>query len=549
MSVELSDFIRQRVRDDIAEGKVPDGVTTRFPPEPNGHLHIGHAKAIWINFGIAQEFNGRTYLRFDDTNPVKEKENFVQTIQEDIRWLGYEWADRLTFASDYFDELYSYAEELIEGGKAFVCDLSADEIRNTRGTLTELGTNSPYRERSVSENLDLFRRMRAGEFAEGTHVLRAKIDMQSPNLNMRDPVIYRILFTPHHRTGNKWCVYPMYDFTHCISDALENITHSLCSLEFEDHRPLYDWVLDNISIKVHPPQIEFSRLGLEYNVMSKRILTRLIDEQHVSGWDDPRLPTISGLRRRGIPASAIREFCSRTGITKQQHLAELDLLNFCVRSDLETKTIRGMAILDPLLVEITNFSGADIELEAAWHPKLDDFGTRKLTFGHEIYIERTDFQEVSDPKFRRLKPGGLVRLRYGFIIRCDDVLKDENGVVTKLIASYIPESRSGQDTSGLKPKGTIHFVSKQNAESAEFRLYDRLFNVRNPSGNDFEAELNEASLSIASGYVERAILESQHKCVQFERTGYFCYDPDSCSNALIFNRVVSLVDSAKSKSK
>ena len=547
MSVEYRDFIRQRIRDDIAIGKAPDGIVTRFPPEPNGHLHIGHAKAIWINFGIAQEFGGKTYLRFDDTNPVKEVEDFVEAIQEDIKWLGYDWEDRLTFASDYFDELYSFAEELVEKGKAFVCDLSADEIRSTRGTLTEPGTDSPYRDRGVAENLDLFRRMRAGEFAEGTRVLRAKIDMRSPNVNMRDPVIYRILYTPHHRTGTNWFIYPMYDFTHCICDALENISHSLCSLEFEDHRPLYDWVLDNVSVDKHPPQIEFSRFNLEYNVMSKRIFTRLIEEQLVDGWDDPRLPTIAALRRRGMPPASIRDFCSRTGITKQQHMVEIDLLEYCVRSELEKSTNRGMAVLDPLLVEISNYSGDDIELEAPWHPKESAFGTRILSFGCEIYIERSDFEEVPQKSFRRLVPGGLVRLRYGFIVRCDEVVKDERGNVTKLVATYFPESRSGQDTSGLKPKGTIHFVSKQNAAKAEFRLYDRLFNVHSPSDDEFLEQLNPNSLQTASGYVEHAVLEDDSVHIQFERIGYFCQDVSSKPDTYVFNRVVSLF--AKSNTK
>lgn len=547
MSVEYRDFIRQRIRKDLSEEKIPNGVVTRFPPEPNGHLHIGHAKAIWINFGIAQEFGGKTYLRFDDTNPVKEDEDFVEAIQEDIKWLGYDWEDRLTFASDYFDELYVFAEELIQRGKAFVCDLSADEIRDTRGSLIETGTDSPYRDRPVRENLDLFRRMRSGEFEEGSRVLRAKIDMRSPNLNMRDPVIYRILYTPHHRTGTNWCIYPMYDFTHCICDALENITHSLCSLEFEDHRPLYDWVLDNITVPTHPPQIEFSRFNLEYNVMSKRIFTRLIEDGFVDGWDDPRVPTIAGLRRRGMPPSAIREFCSRTGITKQQHMVEIDLLEFCVRTELESSTVRGMAVLDPLLVEISNYAGDDEELQAPWHPKEEKFGTRNLTFGRHIYIERSDFQESPEKSFRRLVPGGIVRLRYGFIICCNEVVKDGEGKVIKLIATYYPESRSGQDTSGLKPKGTIHFVSQNNAVHAQFRLYDRLFDVRNPSGDSFLDQLNPSSLQTHCGYVETALTQMDCDHMQFERTGYFCHDPISRSDALVFNQVVSLFGNTKRK--
>ena len=544
MPDELSDFIRKRVRSDLENDLIPNAVTTRFPPEPNGYLHIGHAKSICLNFGVAREFTGQTYLRFDDTNPLKESEEFVEAIQDDVRWLGFSWGQRLTFASDYFQELYDFAQELIRRDKAFVCDLSQEEIRATRGTLTEPGTDSPYRNRSIEENQDLFARMRDGEFPEGSRVLRAKIDMQSPNVNMRDPVIYRILHAEHHRTGDAWCVYPMYDFTHCICDALEGITHSLCTLEFEDHRPLYDWVLDNININFHPPQIEFSRLGLEYNVMSKRILTELVDRGVVSGWDDPRLPTIAGLRRRGIPAGAIREFCRRIGITKQENLVETELLDFCVRNELEDTSPRAMAVLDPLPVEITNFEGSEIELEAGWHPKNDELGNRTLTFGSTIYIDRSDFAEQPPPKFRRLTLGGLVRLRYAFIIRCDEVVKDSTGRITGLKATYFPESRSGQDKSGLKPKGVIQFVSSSNAESVLVRLYDRLFTVVNPTLASVEDALNENSLVEKKAFVERAAIDAGYERLQFERVGYFYRDP-TIKDDVVFNRTAALASGWK----
>lgn len=546
MSEELRDFIRKRVRDDLESDRTPSLITTRFPPEPNGYLHIGHAKSICLNFGIAEEFDGQTYLRFDDTNPLKESEQFVEAIQYDTRWLGFDWGNRLTFASDYFTELYNFAHELISRGKAFVCDLSQEEIRATRGTLTSPGEESPYRDRSIEENRDLFTCMRNGEFADGTRVLRAKIDMRSPNVNMRDPVIYRILHAEHHRTGNDWCIYPMYDFTHCICDALEGITHSLCTLEFEDHRPLYDWVLDNIKINFHPPQIEFSRLGLEYNVMSKRILTELIEQKVVSGWDDPRLPTIAGLRRRGIPAAAIREFCRRIGVTKQDNMVETELLDFCVRSELEDTCPRGMAVLDPLPVYITNFDGEDIPLEARWHPKNNDLGTRMMSFGARIYIDRSDFEEDPPPKYRRLVPGGMVRLRYAFIIQCDEVVKDESGKIVALKASYFPNSRSGQDSSGLKPKGVIQFVSEGNALEAEVRLYEHLFNVVAPTLESIENDMNPASLVVKKALIENAVNESNIDRLQFERIGYFVRDPASEDRA-VFNRTAALSDRRKSK--
>ena len=540
MPTTVSDFIRNRIRDDIENNVVDGSIVTRFPPEPNGYLHIGHAKSICLNFGVAAEFGGRTYLRFDDTNPLKESEEFVESIQEDVRWLGFEWEDRLTFASDYFDQLYGFAEQLIEQGRAYVCDLTADEIRTTRGTLTEIGSNSPYRERSVSENLDLFRRMRAGEFEDGTRVLRAKISMASPNLNMRDPVLYRILHVEHHRTGTDWCIYPMYDYTHCVCDALEGITHSLCTLEFEDHRPLYDWVLDNISINFHPPQIEFSRLGLEFNVMSKRILTTLINDGHVDGWDDPRLPTISGLRRRGVPPEAIRDFCSRVGVTKQANLVETNLLDFCVRSALEDSSPRAMAVIDPLPVTVINFDGDDVVLDAPNHPKNADMGTRQLSFGRNLFIERDDFRESASKKQRKLTLNGLARLRYGFIVECVEVLKDAQGTPIELKVKYVPESRSGQDTSGLKPRSTLHWLSAENAVSARFRLFENLFNVREPGSGELGDELNQGSKLEREGLVERHVLDDGWERCQFERNGYFAKDSDTTPTSPVFNRIVSL---------
>ena len=545
MHTPVADFIRNRVRADIDNEVVEGSIVTRFPPEPNGYLHIGHAKSICLNFGIAGEFGGKTYLRFDDTNPLKESEEFVESIQRDVHWLGFDWEDRLTFASDYFEQLYAFAVQLIEKNRAYVCDLTPDEIRATRGTLTEPGSNSPYRNRSVQENKDLFERMRAGEFADGTRVLRAKIDMASPNMNMRDPVLYRILHAEHHRTGATWCVYPMYDFTHCICDALEGITHSLCTLEFEDHRPLYDWVLDNISINFHPPQIEFSRLGLEFNVMSKRILTTLIDDGHVNGWDDPRLPTISGLRRRGVPPEAVRDFCARIGVTKQANLVETSLLDFCTRSALEDSIPRGMAVLDPLPVTVVNFEGDDIALNAANHPKQASLGERTLTFGKHLFIERQDFAETASKKQRKLTLGGIARLRYGFIVECLDVETDEEGNPKRLIAKYVPESRSGQDTSGLKPKSTLHWVSKSNAVAADFRLYENLFKVRDPGKATLAEELNDSSFVAKSGYVERAVIEGEWERCQFERIGYFSTDADTTLSKPVFNRIVPLQSSIR----
>lgn len=539
---DLQDFIRNRIREDIAAEHVPDKVITRFPPEPNGYLHIGHAKSICLNFGIANEFDGTTYLRFDDTNPITESEEYVSAIQEDIRWLGFDWKENLTFASDYFPQLYAFAEELITRGKAFVCDLSQDEVRDTRGSFSRPGIESPYRSRSVQENLDLFRRMRQGEFESGSRVLRAKIDMSSPNVNMRDPILYRILHADHHRTGSDWCIYPMYDFTHCICDALEGITHSLCTLEFEDHRPLYDWVLENININFHPPQIEFSRLNLEYTLMSKRVLSKLVQNRHVDDWDDPRMPTLAGLKKRGIPAAAIREFCRRIGVTKQDNLIETELLDYCVRNELEQSTPRGMALRNPLRVDITNFDGEEISLVADWHTKNKELGSRSLSFGPTIFIDRSDFAEDPPPKFKRLVPGGFVRLRYAFIIQCDEVIRDADGEIQSLRVSYFPNSRSGSDTSGLRPKGVIQFVSASNAVKVQICDYERLFNVRNPGKEELESELSAQSRVKYEGLVERAVVEHSTSRFQFERVGYYLRDPDSRSDNPLFHRTAKLAE-------
>ncbi|MCY4013397.1 MAG: glutamine--tRNA ligase/YqeY domain fusion protein [Gammaproteobacteria bacterium] len=544
MPADLRDFIRDRIRRDLDGGSA--GVVTRFPPEPNGYLHVGHSKSICLNFGVAQEFGGKTYLRYDDTNPEKESEEFVESIQRDVAWLGFDW-EGPTFASDYFDELYGFAEQLIERGKAYVCSLTADEIRKTRGTLTEPGTPSPYRDRGIAENLDLFRRMRAGEFADGEHVLRARIDMASPNVNMRDPVLYRIRHATHHRTGDDWCIYPMYDFTHCICDALEGITHSLCTLEFEDHRPLYDWVLDNIAVNFHPPQIEFSRLEVEYVVMSKRLFAALVDGGHVTGWDDPRMPTLAGMRRRGYTPAAIRELCRRIGVTKSENRIEYELLEFCVRRDLE-RAPRGMAVLDPLRVVLTNFQPDAETLTAAWHPQHPDLGVREMTFSEVLYIDRDDFMETPPPKYRRLTPGGMVRLRYGYIIICDEVVKDASGAIVELRCRYVPESKSGSDTSGLKPKGVIHWVDAETARPASIHLYERLFTEANPNSANYLDVLNPDSLRAMEGWVEPAVVASDQRAFQFERLGYFVKDAvDYAPARPVFNRTVALRDSYKPK--
>ena len=538
MENETTDFIRQRIESDLAENALDQGVITRFPPEPNGFLHIGHAKSICLNFGVAKEYGGETYLRFDDTNPVKETNEYVESIQRDVAWLGFQWKT-ITHASDYFDQIYSYAEALIRDGKAYVCSLDAEQIRATRGTLTQPGENSPYRDRTVDENLDLFRRMRAGEFSDGSHVARLKIDMASPNLNMRDPVIYRIRHASHQRTGDDWCVYPMYDFTHGICDAIEHISHSLCTLEFADHRPLYDWVLENININYHPPQIEFSRLGLEYTVMSKRLLHRLVEEHLVTGWDDPRMPTIAGLRRRGVPASAIREFCQRIGVTKQDNVIEMNLLDFCIRQELESSVPRGMAVLNPLKVVITNYEGSET-LEGPWHAQNKDLGRRELPFSAEILIEHDDFANEPPAKWKRLSPGEMVRLRYAYIIRCDEVIEDDSGNVVQLNCTYFADSKSGQDTSGLKPKGVVHWVDASASVPITVMNYGRLFNVPNPSSKTFLDDINPNSLTRLDAMAEPALLAHESGRFQFERQGYFYRDEQADGSVPVFNKTVSL---------
>ena len=543
MSDERRDFIRNRIRRDLTSGAV-DQVVTRFPPEPNGYLHIGHAKSICLNFGVAEEFGGKTYLRFDDTNPLTESEHYVDAMLRDLEWLGFSWAGP-TFASDYFDQLYAFAEQLIQRGKAYVCDLPADAIRETRGTLTSPGTNSPYRDRPAAESLALFRRMKSGEFADGAKVLRARIDMASPNLNLRDPVLYRIRHARHHRTGDAWCIYPLYDFTHCICDAIEGVSHSLCTLEFEDHRPLYDWVLDNIAINYHPPQIEFSRLGLSHAVMSKRLLASLVDGGHVAGWDDPRLTTLAGLRRRGCTPAAIRDFCDRIGVTKTDGAVEMELLEFCMRQDLAAAD-RGMAVLDPLPVTLTNYDGSET-LAAPWHPQEPERGERELTWSPSLYIDRADFMEQPPRRYRRLTPGGMVRLRYGYIIVCDEVVKDADGQVTELRCHYIETSKSGSDTSGLKPKGVIHWLDAATAVPASFRLFGRLFNREKPTAENYLASLDADSLRRTEGFVEPAVAaaaQREAQPFQFERLGYFVKDgPESTADRLAFNLTVALRDS------
>ncbi|MCP4929493.1 MAG: glutamine--tRNA ligase/YqeY domain fusion protein [Gammaproteobacteria bacterium] len=541
------DFIRQIIVEYLNDAPKEKALVTRFPPEPNGFLHIGHAKSICLNFGVASEYGGSCFLRFDDTNPLKEDQAFVDAIIEDVHWLGFDWEDRLTHASDYYTKFYECAVQLISDNKAYVESLSADEIREYRGTLTESGKNSPDRDRSVEENIDLFARMRAGEFAEGEYILRAKIDMASPNMNMRDPTLYRIRKITHQRTGDEWCIYPMYDFAHPISDALEGITHSLCTLEFEDHRPLYDWVIANLGVPAKPRQIEFSRLNLAYTVTSKRKLALLVNDGHVSGWDDPRMPTIAGMRRRGYPPEAIRDFCARIGITKKDNVIQMGVLENSVREYLGETALRVMAVLRPLKVTISNWPEGEVELMTAKnHPNDPEMGERKLPFGRTLYIERDDFMEEAPRKFFRLKPDGEVRLRYGYIIKCEEIIKDADGNVIELLCTYDPETRSGGAQSDRKVKGTIHWVSAEHSVSAEVRLYDRLFTEPSPDkGDDFLAVLNPASLEVLKGcQVEPQLANLSDASVQFERTGYFVTDADSStSNGLIFNRVVSLRDS------
>ncbi|MDO4574148.1 MAG: glutamine--tRNA ligase/YqeY domain fusion protein [Planctomycetia bacterium] len=542
---ESKDFIRKIVEDDLASGK-HQAIQTRFPPEPNGYLHIGHAKSICLNFGIAREYGGKCNLRFDDTNPSKEEDEYVESIQEDIQWLGFQW-DNKYFASDYFDQLYAWAVQLIKEGKAYVCDLSGEEISKTRGTLNQPGVESPYRNRSVEENLDLFTRMKNGEFPDGSHTLRAKIDMASNNMNFRDPVMYRIMHATHHRTGDTWCIYPMYDFTHGESDSIEHITHSLCTLEFENHRPLYDWFCENLGI-YHPRQIEFARLNLTYTVMSKRRLLQLVRENIVRGWDDPRMPTISGLRRRGYTPEAIRRFCEKIGISKVESLVDLQLLESCVRDHLNATAPRVMAVLDPLKVTLTNWEPGKVEmLEAVNNPENPDDGTRQIPFSGELYIERSDFMEVPPKGYFRLRPEGEVRLRWGYFIKCEEVVKDADGNVVELRCTYDPETRGGQSPDGRKVKGTIHWVSAAQAIDAEVRIYNNL--LTEPSLTDLPGDfldyINPNSLEVR----EHCKLEpSLASCepgsrFQFERIGYFCCDPDSTADRKVFNRTVTLKDS------
>jgi glutaminyl-tRNA synthetase len=544
---KASNFIREIIDNDLKTNKHRGKVHTRFPPEPNGYLHIGHAKSICLNFGIAQDYNGQCNLRFDDTNPSKEDVEYVDSIQEDVHWLGFTWDDRMYYASDYFGKLYEYAVQLIKEDKAFVCDLSAEELRQHRGTLTEPGKNSPYRDRTVEENLELFARMKKGEFADGSRTLRAKIDMASPNLNMRDPVIYRILNVPHHRTGSEWCIYPMYDFAHGISDAIEGITHSICTLEFEDHRPLYDWFLDELRTENHPQQIEFARLNLSYTIMSKRKLLQLVEENIVEGWDDPRMPTITGLRRRGYTPESIRNFCDRIGVAKRENVIDVALLEHSIREDLNQHARRVMAVLRPLRVIIDNYpEGQTEELEAVNNPEDPSMGTRKIVFSREIYIEQDDFKEDPPKKYFRLSPGNEVRLRYAYIIRCTDVVKDAEGNIVEVHCTYDPETRSGMAQSQRKVKGTIHWVSAEKNFTAEVRLYDRLFNNENPGtkGKDIKEDLNPDSLTRLKGCKLELELQNSEPGdrFQFERNGYFCVDKYSTPDKICFNRTVTLKD-------
>ncbi len=543
-----SNFIRDIIVDDLKTGKFQGRVHTRFPPEPNGYLHIGHAKSLWLNFGLAQEFGGKTNLRFDDTNPEKEETEYVDSIMEMVHWLGYDWEDRLFYASDYFPQLYEWALQLIQAGKAYVCDLSAEQIRQYRGTLTEPGKESPYRNRSVEENLDLFERMRAGEFPDGSRTLRAKIDMASPNLNMRDPVMYRILHAEHHRTGDAWCIYPMYDFAHGQSDSIEKITHSICTLEFEDHRPLYDWYVEQLGI-YHPQQIEFDRLNLTYTMMSKRKLLKLVQDGHVRGWDDPRMPTLAGIRRRGFTPEALRNFCAAIGVSKTTGIVELGLLEHHVREDLNKRALRVMAILRPLKVVIDNYpEGQTEEMEAVNNPEDASAGTRQVPFSKVLYIEQDDFREDPPKQYYRLSPGREVRLRYGYFITCTGVVKNDAGDVVEVHCTYDPATRGGNAPDGRKVKATIHWVSAQHAVEAEVRVYDNLFTKENPNdapeGQDFTANLNPRSLEVlTTAKLEPSLRDAKVGAYyQFERLAYFCVDPDSRPGHPVFNRTLPLKD-------
>jgi len=545
-----TDFIREIIDEDLEVNKNEGRVATRFPPEPNGYLHIGHAKSVCLNFGIAEQYGGTCNLRFDDTDPSGESMEYVESIKSDVRWLGFDWSDRLFYASDYFEQLYQYAVQLIKDGKAYVCSLDPEEIREYRGTLTNPGKDSPYRARSVEENLDLFKRMRAGEFEEGTHVLRAKIDMASPNMNMRDPTIYRIKKIPHYRTGDTWCIYPMYDFTHCLSDSIEGITHSICTLEFENNRPLYDWVLDQLKV-YHPQQIEFARLNLSYTVLSKRKLVELVEKGHVTGWDDPRMPTLAGLRRRGYTPEAIQHFCERIGVAKRDSIVDIELLEHCIREDLNQGAPRVMAVLRPLRLVIDNYPEGNVEkLDAPYHPQNPDMGSREVPFSRVLCIERDDFREDPPKKFFRLAPGREVRLRYAYYVTCTEVVKDEQtGEVVEVHCTYDPKTRGGWSPDGRKVKGTIHWVSVAHSLPAEVRLYDRLFQVGNPSGEkdrDFMRYLNPNSLETLTSCRAEPSLGSAApgSRYQFERLGYFCVDPvDSSDRCPVFNRTITLRDS------
>ncbi|MCC7447941.1 MAG: glutamine--tRNA ligase/YqeY domain fusion protein [Anaerolineae bacterium] len=544
-----TNFIHELIDEDNKTGRFGGRVHTRFPPEPNGYLHIGHAKSICLNFGLARDYGGKCNLRFDDTNPTKEEQEYVDSIMEDVRWLGFDWEDRLFFASDYFDRLYELAIQLIKDGKAYVDDLSADEMRAYRGTLTEPGKDSPYRNRSVEENLDLFERMKNGEFPDGSRVLRSKIDMASPNLNMRDPVMYRIRHAEHHRTGDKWCIYPMYDWAHGQCDSFEGITHSICTLEYADHRPLYDWYLDNLDVPNHPQQIEFARLNMNYTVMSKRKLLRLVQDKHVRGWDDPRMPTLSAMRRRGYTPAAIRDFANRIGVAKSDNVIEIGLLEACVRQDLNLHAQRVMAVLRPIKVVLTNYPADQVEeMTAINNPEDDSMGTRKVPFSRELYIEQDDFMENPPKNFYRLAPGREVRLRYAYFIKCEEVIKDAQGNIVELRCTYDPATKGGDAPDGRKVKATLHWVSAQHAINAEVRLYNYLFTKPFPEdtedGEDFLVNLNPNSLEVLDGckvepFVKGTPAGSRY---QFERQGYFCIDPDSTADKLVFNRTVALKD-------
>ena len=546
--VMKSNFIKDIIREDLETGKHTK-IATRFPPEPNGYLHIGHAKSICLNFGLARDFGGTCNLRFDDTNPSKEDIEYVESIQEDVRWLGFDWEDRLYYASDYYEKLYEYAVFLIKKGKAYVCDLSPDELREYRGTLKTPGKESPYRNRSVEENLDLFARMRNGEFKDGEKTLRAKIDMSSGYIVLRDPVIYRIQRTSHHRTGDKWCIYPMYDFAHPLSDAIEGITHSICTLEFENNRPLYDWVVNECEVPHKPRQIEFARLNLSYTVMSKRKLLELVTKNYVSGWDDPRMPTIAGLRRRGYTPESIRDFAERIGVAKADNMVDIAMLEHCIREDLNKKAQRVMAVLDPLKVIIDNYPEDQVEyVEAVNNPEDESMGKREVPFSRELYIERSDFMENPPKGYYRLYPGNEVRFKHAYYIKCESFVKDENGNIVEVHCTYDPSTKGGWSHDGRKVKGTIHWLSAAHAVTCEVRLYDRLFTKENPDdleeGEDYKVNLNPDSLKVVTAYIEPFIKSAKvGEKFQFDRTGYFCVDPDSTEDKLVFNRTVSLKDS------